>query len=259
MKWGIKLGMATAHLPHSTLSAKSAKKSFVFNSASHILRIGTERAKNLSELLDAARTCPESSIFQHMFQTLAEHHFIREGFSNDFAHWAFFACNETTLAEHLSGIDVREFTSVAAMRQRIIEVLDAYLKKNSASGPRPALETFYFCSSDTIVIPTTISVRTLAEFIEGLRKVSLHSIHYHFINARLRTKLNTNDFSVWLTEELGMPELADRIEALDIYTSTLEGVRRSMIRLAEEQLPAGGEEPTPSRAKRPAESRKSRQ
>jgi uncharacterized protein DUF5752 len=213
----------------------TAKKEFVFNSAAYLLRIGTERARSLKELLDGLRVVPDSSIFQHMFQTLAEHHYIREGFSNDFAHWAFFSCNETGLAERLAGIDVREYTSIKDMRQRIIQVIEEYLKKNTASADRQALETFYFCSSDTVVIPTTFTARNLEDFTEGLRRVSLHSIHYHFINARLRIKLNSNDFSQWLEEELGLDRLADKFEAIDIYTSTLEHVRRQMVKLAESE------------------------
>jgi hypothetical protein len=226
--------MATAPSIHGTL--QTTKTPFVFNSASHLLRIGTERARNLSEMLDALQVCPDASIFQHMFQTLAEHHYIREGFSNDFSHWAFFSCNETGLAERLSGIDVREYTSIRTMRERIIQILETHLANNPQSATRPALETFYFCSAQTVVIPTTLSARTLAEFAEGLKKVSLHSIHFHFINARLRIKLNSNDFSLWLDEELGLHELADRIEEIDIYTSTLEGVRRSIIKLVENEL-----------------------
>jgi hypothetical protein len=211
----------------------TAKKEFVFNSAAYLLRIGTERARTLNELLEGLRVVPDSSIFQHMFQTLAEHHYIREGFSNDFAHWAFFSCNETGLAERLAGIDVREYTSIKEMRQRVIQVIEEFLKRDTASGPRQALETFYFCSSDTVVIPTAFTARDLGGFIEGLRRVSLHCIHYHFINARLRIKLNSNDFSQWLEEELGLGRLADQFEAIDIYTSTLNGVRRKMVKLAE--------------------------
>ena len=219
----------------SVSKSKTAKKQFVFNSGAHILRIGTERARNLGELLQGVRTVPDSSLFQHLFQTLADHHYIREGFSNDFAHWAFFSCNETGLAERLAGIDVREYTSIADMRQRIVQIIEEYFKRHPQSAERQALETFYFCSSDTVVIPTAISAKTLDDFIDGLRRVSLHSIHYHFINARLRIKLNSNDFSQWLEEELGLGKLADQFEAIDIYTSTLEGVRRQMIKLAESE------------------------
>ena len=208
-----------------------ARAPFYFNTASHLLRIGRQRADNLSQLLEGVRTCPEDSIFQHTFRTLAEHHFIREGFSNDFAHFAFAACNEVGLAERLASIDVREYTSLETLRARIVAIIEDYLKKNPRAGERAALEPFYFCASDTVVIPTTAVARNLEEFAACLEKTSLHSIHYHFIEARLRLKLNSNDFSVWLEEELDMGQLADRINRIDIYTSTLQDVRRSIVRI----------------------------
>jgi hypothetical protein len=69
-----------------------------------------------------------------------------------------------------------------------------------------------------------------------LRKVSIHSIYYHFIDARLRLKLNTNDFSVWLEQELDMSQTGDRLNRIDIYTSTLEGVRRGILKIIEGEM-----------------------
>jgi hypothetical protein len=223
--------MATAQAP--TITGRWAKAPFHFNSAAHVLRIGRERADTLGEMLQALKVCPDASIFQHTFQTLREHHFIREGFSNDFAHWAFAACNEVGLAERLAAVDVREYTSVKALRESLVYMVEAYLKKNPRAVDRQAFEPFYFCASDTVVIPTPFVARNLAEFADGLRQVSLHSIHYHFIEARLRLKLNSNDFSMWLESELDLGRVADRINQIDIYTSTLHGVRRAILRFVE--------------------------
>src|SRR5438270_9464613 len=138
---------ATHDLQVPRLPARWAKTPFYFNSAEHLIRIESERAANLNELLTAIRSCSDESIFQHTFRTLQEHHFIREGYSNDFAHWAFFACNETTLAERLSAVDVREFTTLGALRDHIACTLGDYLKNYPNIGDRAALEPFYFCSS----------------------------------------------------------------------------------------------------------------
>ena len=188
------------------------------------------------ELLEAIRACPESSIFQHTFQTLAEHHFISGGFSNDFSHWAFASCNEVELAERLAAIDVREFTSIAALRERLIHLIDTYLQKNPRAATRAAMEPFYLMASDLVVIPTPYLARNLEEFAEGLRKVSIHAIYYHFIDARLRLKLNTNDFSVWLEKELDLSQAAEKVNRIDIYTSTLEGVRRGILKVVEAEM-----------------------
>src|SRR5215470_6265786 len=227
--------MATAPQIPSTRQ-RWARSPFYFNSASHLLRIGCEKANCLQELLKAIRTCPESSIFQHTFQTLEEHHFIKEGFSNDFSHWTFAACNEVELAERLAAIDVREFTSIAALRERIVHIIETYLQKNPRAATRVAMEPFYLMASDLVVVPTPYVARNLEEFADGLRKVSIHAIYYHFIDARLRLKLNNNDFSVWLETEMDMAQVGDRINRIDIYTATLEGVRRNILKVIEGEM-----------------------
>ncbi len=227
--------MATApQLP--TTRSRWARAPFYFNSGAHLLRIGREKADNLQELLEAIRTCPESSIFQHTFQTLEEHHFIRDGFSNDFSHWAFSSCNEVGLAERLAAIDVRECTSIAALRERLISIIEVYLEKNPRAATRQAMEPFYLMAADLVVVPTPYVARNLEEFADGLRKVSIHVIYYHFIDARLRLKLNNNDFSIWLERELDLGQAADRLNQIDIYTSTLEGVRRGILKIVEAEI-----------------------
>ena len=223
--------MATAEM--NGIVHRQARAPFHFQSAAHLIRIGQEKATNLSELLEALKVCPDESIFQHTFQTLHEHHFIRDGFSNDFAHWAFADCNEVALAERLAGIDVREFMSIAALRQRLVEIMTTYLQQNPRARDRAAFEPFYFSASEVIVIPTPFLARDLAEFADGIRHVSLASIHFHFIDARLRLKLDSNDFSLWLEHELDLGRLAERINRIDIYTSTLDDVRQAILRFVQ--------------------------
>ena len=227
--------MATAPVLPST-KPRWARSAFYFNSASHLLRIGREKATNLQEMLEAIRTCPDASIFQHTFQTLEEHHFIKEGFSNDFSHWAFSACNEVELAERLSSLDIREFTSLSALRERLVHLIESYLQKNPRAATKQAMEPLYLMAADLVVVPTPYVARNVEEFADGLRKVSIHSIYYHFIDARLRLKLNSNDFSMWLDQELDLPQAADRLNRIDIYTSTLETVRRSILKVIEAEM-----------------------
>ena len=211
-------------------------KPFYFNTSAHLVRITPQRANTLAEFLDALRECPENSIFQHSVRTLQEHHFIREGFSNDFAHWVLSACNEPSLAEGLASVDVREFTAVAELRERFVEIVQNFLKRSPAAGPRSARETFYFCASDAVVIPTNFVAHTLRDFAEGLRGVSVHSLHHHFIEARLRLKLMSNDFSQWLLEDVGLPDAARQLNRIDIYTITMEDVRGRIIWIVERAL-----------------------
>ncbi len=218
-----------------TPGARLARAPFYFNSESHLTRIGRERAANLDELLQGLKSCPDASIFYHTFQTLREHHYIRGGFSNDFAQWAFAACNEVGLAERLAAVDVRDFTSIGEIRGRIVDAVESYLKQNPASGARPAFEPFHFCASETVVAPTPFVAKTLAEFADALQRVSLHSIHHHFITARLRPPTR-NDFSVWLEEELDLASLAARLNRIDIYTATLNDVRAKILQMVQQEM-----------------------
>ena len=215
-------------------------KAFYFNTSEHLLRIGRQKATTLSDLLQALRTCPDDSIFQHTFRTLQEHHFIRQGFSNDFAHWSLSACNEPVLAEQLAGVDVREFTAIEGLRGRMVEIVDEHLEQHPKAASRAGHEPFYFCASDIVVLPTVFVADSLSGFLDGLNQVSVHSIHHHFIEARLRLHRMSNDFSQWLEEEVGLPESADAIEHIDIYTSTMEGVRRQIAGIVQQALNSNG-------------------
>jgi hypothetical protein len=63
--------------------------------------------------------------------------------------------------------------------------------------------------------------------------MSHQTLHYHFINSRLRLRLQTNDFSNWIDDSLGLPELARKINRIDFYTNTLEGIRKELIQVME--------------------------
>jgi hypothetical protein len=217
----------------SNTTLREPSQPFYFNTSEHLLRIGRERAGTLSELLNAIRRCPADSIFQHTFRTLQEHHFIRQGFSNDFAHWTLSACREPALAEQLARIDVLEFTSIEDLRGRISAVVADFLQAHPTTEGRRAREPFCFCVSDIVVLPTRFVSKSLTAFVTGVRKVPLHSIHHHFIEARLRLKRMSNDFSHWLEREMGLQQAAQAIERIDIYNNTLESVRAQIATIVE--------------------------
>jgi len=68
----------------STETAR-ATEAFEFATASYLVLIGNQSATNLLELERGLGDCSDASIFYHTFQSLGRHHFLTEGFSNDFA------------------------------------------------------------------------------------------------------------------------------------------------------------------------------
>ena len=50
------------------------------------------------------------------------------------------------------------------------------------------------------------------------------------LHHRVPVTIRPNDFSLWLEEELDLGQLADRLNRIDIYTSTLQDVRKAIVR-----------------------------
>jgi len=207
---------------------KEAQEPFHFMAAATLVRICGVDAKTIAELLEKLRGISADSVFNHTFQSLSTHHFLTEGFSNDFAQWALAACNAPELAEQLAALDIRQYESVEDLRADLVKTLEGFVAAEPQRAHQKAFEPFYFSEAVTVTVPTNRQVRTLREFCEALWHVSVHSVHYHFVTARLRGP-TTNDFSAWMENALGLPELADRIEHIDIYTNTLERVRQLIL------------------------------
>ena len=207
-----------------------AQQPFIFMAASPLIRICGDRAHTLGELLEGLRRVSDSSIFTHTFHTVEKHHFLTEGFSNDFAHWALAALNEHRLAEQLEALDIRQYPTLGQLRQDVISTIDKYLEENPTHKDRQAFEPFYFCESHILAVPSKLVADDLDTFVACLLCVSLRSISYHFIESRLRSPAAANDFSRWLETSLGLGELARRVDAIDIYTNTLEGVREQIVK-----------------------------
>ena len=210
-----------------------AHEPFRFLTASYLTRISAQKATNLRGLEEALETCSDHSIFYHTFQTLGRHHFLTEGFSNDFAQWVLAATNQAALAERLAGIDIRDYLSLADLRNAVRRVVKNYCEAFPAECARTAFEPFYFCESIQVTVPLNREARTLEEFERELRTLSHDTLHFHFIASRLRLHLRTNDFSHWFATALGMERLAARIDAIDIYTNTLDSVQASLLALVE--------------------------
>lgn len=207
---------------------KRANRPFQFVAASYLTRIRAERAWTLGELGSHLRVIPENSIFFHTFQSLESHHYT--AFSNDFAQWAAAACNEAVLAEEFGAIDLRDFVSLGDLRQALANTMENYLKRNPQSADRPAFEPFYFSEAIEVAVPLEAEAFTLTDLADGIGGLSLQTLHYHFINSRLRLQLRTNDFSNWIEATLGFTELAERLNRIDFYTYTLDGVRKEILR-----------------------------
>jgi hypothetical protein len=213
----------------------AAETPFEFFTVAYLTRIGNQSAGNLEELLAGLEQCSDASIFHHTFQTLSSHHFLTEGFSNDFAQWALAEANRDALAEQFAALDIRDYTSIAALRADLCRVLRDFIAAFPQFSRQEALDRFYFCESLEVTMPFSLNAATLDEFRNGVASISHASFHFHFVTSRLRLQLRTNDFSHWLAGSLGLTSLAENIDRIDIYTNTLDTARAKMLRLVDRE------------------------
>src|SRR5260370_26142101 len=209
----------------------AAETPFEFVTVSYLTRIGNQSAGTLAELLTGLENCSDASIFHHTYQTLGSHHFLTDGFSNDFAQWVLSDTNRNDLAEQLAALDIRDYASIAALRSDLCRVVGEFCTAFPHFAGQSALERFYFCESVEITAPLGRSARTLDEFRDGIAHLSHAGFYFHFISSLLRLQLQPNDFSHWLPNGLGLRTLTERVNHIDISTNTQDSSRYTLLRL----------------------------
>lgn len=236
----------TIIIPHSKLMRsavtnygrppKQAKEPFHFRTRLHLKELTGLKASNLRELVDRLKKVPDSVVYYHTHHFLEEHHYLTPEPPNDFSGWVSDVLGDEVLEERLASIDTFEFPTIGALRARVIGVIEEHLAKGQDLRTAPEGQEFYFIKSVSVILPTPYVAHDLREFLEVLRKITIHSLYFHIFEAKLRLQRGLNDFSIWLEDSLEEKELAEEIARLDPYTYTLETLRAKLIELAEERL-----------------------
>ncbi len=189
------------------------------------------RAATLPTLLKFLRSVPDASIYYHTHYFLLQHHYLMPEPPNDFAYWVTEVLGEELLGERLAGIDTVAYPSLQGLRDALVGVIEEYLAAYPSARLRfvsPGQE-FFFMKSIHVVMPTSYMASTLEEFSRALARVSLHCLYFHVFDARLRLGAPTNDFAVWIGEQLGLKDLAQEISQLDPYVHTLPTLRAMLL------------------------------
>jgi len=209
---------------------------FYFYTSSNLVELTGEKADTLEELVALLKQCTGSAIFYHVFQSYRERHFAIEKYHSDFAQWISASVDEEPLAERLGALDVRDFTSVRALREAIIQIVENHLQGHPQCRDRKGKTPFFFCQSVSIILPTKYIARDLRDFYQIFGSIGIRSIHYHLVEARLRLGIHTNDFSHWIRTSLNKERLARRVEDIDIYLHTLGEIRRIILQDVQEEM-----------------------
>ena len=204
----------------------------------HLSELTGFKAATLSELLELLKTVSGSCIYHHTHRFLQQHQYLSPEPPNDFAYWVTNVLGERELGENLASIDIIQFTSVRSLREKIIAVIEDYLRKRPSAQKRfvnPGAE-FHFIKSVSFIFPTNYVASDLNELAEILKKITIDSIYYHVFESRLRLEKGKNDISLWIEKVIGDKRLADKITQLDPYTFTLEALRKKLVNVIEKSL-----------------------
>jgi small-conductance mechanosensitive channel len=215
---------------------KQASQPFRFYAQLHLKELTGLKAKNLSELTATLKDVDDSVVYYHTHNFIEEYQYLTPQPANDFALWVSDALGDEVLGEKLANIDTFEFSTIGALRERLVDVLNEALSIRPDGNGVPPGREFHFIKSLSVIIPTFYVAHDLREFIEVLRMTSIDTLYFHIFEARLRLHKGVNDFSIWLNDCLGEKELADKIAVLDPYTYSFEGLRSMIIQLAEKHV-----------------------
>jgi hypothetical protein len=123
------------------------------------------------------------------------------------------------------------------MRNDLRGVVGEYLSAYPECADQVARIPFYFCEGLELgMVPLELTARTLEEFRRSVRTMSIESLYLHFVASASRAEMQNNDFSIWLSESLGLHELARKINEIDLTAHTLESARESILQLIDAEL-----------------------
>jgi hypothetical protein len=213
-----------------------ASEPFVFKTQLSLVETTGLRAKDLTELCRHLKEVPEASIYYHTHHFLQQHQFLTPEPPNDFAYWVTHVVQEDLIGEKLMAIDTVRFSSLASLRDSIVGTIESYLQSRPSLRTAPEGEEFHFMKCILFNLPTSYAAHDLREFLQCLEKVSIGSLYNHVFEARLRPPLGMSDFSNWLSAALQEKKLASKIDKLDPYTQTMEGLRNKLMALVSERL-----------------------
>lgn len=211
-------------------------KAFQFYTEQGAVYYSGFKTDNLKSLLVGLRGVPSSSIFYHLYHSLLRRHYTTTDYMNDFAQWVWGVLWQKTLGEKLASFDPLEFTMIREARARLIKIVEDYVGEGEYFQRVPEGEAFYFLCVKSFIYPTGVRASDLSDLMLAVKAVSPESLFYHLIESRLRLRKRSNDISIWLDEELGRKELAEKISALSLYEYNLEEIRVKIINLIKDEI-----------------------
>ncbi len=208
---------------------EATEQSFRFIGCSELREILGLEAEDEKRLVELIEEVPIDSIYFHTHSYFLRHSYVDRVYPNDFAQWVAMEVRDHVLAERLAVVDPFAFTHLEALREELISIIDDHLSRASIV-PRVIFGSpFHFSQSRILEVPTGLEVTTLADFRRALADVEVSAIYYHVFEARHRLARAENDFSAWVRQSLGLPDLAEKLQTINPYSGSLERLRSALV------------------------------
>lgn len=215
---------------------RKADQPFRFIGCSELREILGKEAEDEKRLVELLEEVPLDSIYYHTHSYFLRHSYLELVYPNDFAQWVATEVRDHVLAERLAVVDPFELKGLEPLREELISVVDDHLSRTPIV-PRVIFgEPFYFNQSRILEVPTGLEVQTLQEFRNALSEVDVSAIYFHMFEARHRLEREESDFSAWIRQSLGMPELAEKLRIINPYLGSLERLRSALLTIFDEFL-----------------------
>ncbi len=216
---------------------------FEFVACSELIQILGLRADDERELAEILAEVSLDCVHYHTHGHFLRHGFVGAPYPNDFATWAAIQVRDRVLGERLGVVSPLEFSSLEALREEILTIIDDHLS-HLTIVPRVIFgEPFDFIQSRIVEVPTGVTADSLEEFRDGLAAIQPSAIYFHTIEAPRRLARPETDFAAWLREGLGRTALAEAVNRVDPYAGSLERLRTELLRLCDADLNRPGHAP----------------
>ena len=209
---------------------------FVFTGCVEVRQALQRTASDERELMDRMEEVPPGSIFYHTHGYFLRHRPITTAYGNDFAAWVAVQVRDQALSERLAVVNPFEFATLETLREELVTVVHDHLRRLRAVPRVESGEAFHFQQSYIVEVELGPPATTLTEFRDGLATVDASAIYFHMVEARARLGRRAGDFAEWIRASLGLTELAERIERIDSYMTSLERVRARDLSLVDAEL-----------------------
>ncbi len=211
---------------------------FVFTGCVELRQSLDWHALDERELMDRLEDVPLGAIFYHTHGYFLRHRPLTTAWGNDFARWVAAEVRDLALAERLAVVDPFEFRGLDELREELVTIIHDHLRHLATVPRADDGAVFHFQQSHIVQVALGPRASTLAEFRDGLAAVDASAIYVHMVEARARLGRRSGDFAEWLRTSLGLGVLADRVERIDTFMTSLERVRARVLAIVDEALDA---------------------